>query len=837
MLPVTSIHHIRNSMLMTFLKKTLLVLLLSTVFYSCKKQPARTVEKTNTKSIQTSKGPYNPSLPILWNLIHTKLEVGFDFQKQHLLGKATIRLKPHFYSQNTLVLQAKGFDIHSISYQYGAAITAYTYDSKNITIRFDKTYSRLDTLNIVIAYTAKPNDLPKTGSAAITEEKGLYFIDPLGTDPKKPTQVWTQGETVSSSCWFPTLDATNQRCTQEMYITADTKYTVISNGELIYKTEAPNNQTTWYWEMKKPHAPYLFMLAVGEFAKVTDKWNDMEVSYYVEPEYEQYARDIFGQTPNMIEFFSSKLNYPYPWSKYSQIVVRDYVSGAMENTTASVFMEALQVDDRFLVDDTWESIIAHELFHHWFGDLVTCESWANLPLNESFANFSEIAWYEHRWGYEASLKHAQEDLDGYLNEAKTTQNPLIRYHYNVIEDMFDRHSYNKGGLVLNLLRNTVGEDAFYQSLHLYLTRNAYTAVEIDELRMAFEDVTGEDMHWFFDAWFLKRGHPQLFVEQRASKKNTTEISIEQRQDTIEGTLYRIPLQIDYRTKVDTTLKSARYWISKSKDTIILPVPFDALSYLVVDSKHVVVGTIEHKKSPELIKNDFMFGTDYLIRKKGFEQLVKVENPKDNPYELNPANLFLLLKALNDSSAEVRSVAVLEFTKHAIPTIETMFLPKLKEMAVSEPNGELRGTIIELLTSLNRTNTFIDIYKKGIDAPSYYVAGACLHALLLLNDEETINKIPDFERANNVNIISSLAQYYAKTGDQKHYQWFEGKMQQASDQDVYDLMVIFTKYALQLNTEDKLKAIAFLKQISVENQHDVIRKNAKTYAQYIEKSIK
>jgi aminopeptidase N len=822
---------------MNFIKNSVLILLISTVFYSCKKQPARSEEKTSSKLIQTSNGSYKPSIPMVWDLIHTKLEVAFDFKKQHLLGKATLTLKPHFYSQNSLVLQAQGFDIHSIKFNNGVEIKSYTYDSKNIAIQFDKNYSRQDTLTLVIDYTARPNDLPKSGSDAITEEKGLYFIDPLGTDPKKPTQVWTQGETTSSSCWFPTLDATNQRCTQEMFITADNKYTVLSNGELVYKTEAPNNQTTWYWEMKKPHAPYLFMMAVGEFAKVTDKWNDMEVSYYVEPEFEKYARDIFGQTPAMIEFFSTKLNYPYPWPKYSQIVVRDYVSGAMENTSASVFMEALQVDDRYLVDETWESIIAHELFHHWFGDLVTCESWANLPLNESFANFSELAWYEHRWGFEASLKHGQEDLEGYLNEAKTIQNPLIRYHYTDIEDMFDRTSYNKGGLVLNLLRNTVGEDAFYASLHLYLTRNAYTAVEIDELRMAFEDLTGDDMHWFFDPWFLKRGHPQLFVEHRASKKNTTDILIEQRQDTIEGTLYRIPLQIDYRTKTDTSLQSKRYWIDSYKDTINLPVAFDALSYLVVDSRHVLVGTIEHKKSTDLLKGDFNYGTDYLIRQKALEQLLTVENSKENPYDLHPERALLLLQGLNDKSPEVRTVATMEFSKYAVPNLENVFIPKLKEMAVSEPNGELRGITISLLTSLPQNDSYFDIYKKGIDAPSYHVAGACLKALLKLNDEETIQKIPSFENASNVNIISSLAEYYTKTGDKKHYQWFEDKMSQASNQDVYDLMVIFTKYALQLSNEDKIKAAAFLKKISVENPHEVIRKNAKTYAQYIEKSIK
>ena len=811
----------------------LLVLVCS--FYSCKKQPVQSADKGEQKTIQTSHGPYNPSITQYWDLTHTKLEVSFDIPKQHLLGKATLTLKPHFYPQQTLVLQAQGFDIHSISVA-GKPTTAYTYDSKNISITLNKVYTRMDSIEVYIDYTAKPNDLPKSGSAAITEEKGLYFIDPLDTIPDKPTQIWTQGETQSSSCWFPTLEATNQRCTQEMYITADKKFQVISNGELVYKTEGPNNTQTWYWTMKKPHAPYLFMMAVGEYAKVTDTWKDMEVSYYVEPAYEKYARNIFGETPAMIEFFSTKLNYPYPWPKYSQIVVRDYVSGAMENTSASIFMEALQVDDRYLADDNWESIIAHELFHHWFGDLVTCESWANLPLNESFANVSEILWIEHKHGYDAGLKHMQKDLEGYLSESETLQNPLIRYHYTDIEEMFDLHSYNKGGLTLNMLRNIVGEEAFYQSLHLYLTRNAYTAVEIDELRMAFEDVTGEDLHWFFDPWFMKRGHAILSVEHETKNKKT-QLLITQQQDTLQGTLYRIPLQIDYRTKKDTTLHSGRYWISKYKDTIILPVPVEQLSYLVVDSKHIVVGTVTHNKSLELMKGQFLYGTDYLIRQQAFDALVKPESAKDNPYLTNPENLNFLNKALSDVSPEIRMQALVEFTKRPVPNFETMFVPKITTMAENDVHGETRSVAIYLLSSLDNNADYIQIYKKGLDAPSYQVAGASLKALLLLNDAATIERAPEFESFNNLNIIAALAAYYIQINDQTHYQWFENKLKQGSDQDVYNLLGLFTKYVLQLSNEDKVRGSNLLKKISIENQHEVIRQNAKTYYQYIDKSLK
>jgi len=813
------------------------LIIIAFLLFSCKKEPVKSHSNILIKKeIETSKGPYQASNTIYWDLIHTKLEVSFDFQKQHLLGKATLRLKPQFYPQNKIILDAKGFDIQSIYLINNEKINRYTYDSSHITILLNKTYSRIDTIQLFIQYTAKPNDLPKEGSEVITEEKGLYFIDPLGNDPFKPTQIWTQGETQSSSCWFPTIDSPNQRSTQEMFITADKKYQVISNGELVYKTDLPDGNTTWYWKMDQSHAPYLFMMAVGEFSKIRDDWKGKEVSYYVDPEFEPYARAIFGKTPQMIEFFSNKLNYPYPWPKYSQIVVHDFVSGAMENTSASIFMEDLQVDNRFLVDKNWESIISHELAHHWFGDLVTCESWANLPLNESFANFSEIAWIGHEHGFDEEILHTQEDLSGYLNEAETRQDPLIRYHYLDIEEMFDRHSYNKGGLVLNLLRNAVGEDAFYSSLNRYLTQNAYSPVEIDKLRIAFEEVTGEDMHWFFDTWFMKPGHAVLKANHFSNSDNKVAIKIEQKQDSVRGTIYRLPLQVDYKIKNDTTLYSQRVWINQYEQTIILPIDYNQLNYLVLDSKHVLVGTLEHEKSRDLLISQLINGTDYLIRLHALQSLLNSNSAKENPYQSHPENADYLMLGLNDSFHAVRDFAIREFSKHPVPGRESVFLDKLVEMAINEPNGEIRAGAIQLISSFNNER-FIDNYKKGIDAPSYHVAGACLSALLAAQNQETINRLAEFEKINNLNIIIPLALYFIQNRDISRYNWFEEKMEKANDQTLYNFMNSFTKYLLLLNREERIQGGKILKQISETNSHQIIRKNATTYYQIIEKSLK
>jgi aminopeptidase N len=211
----------------------------------------------------------------------------------------------------------------------------------------------------------------------------------------------------------------------------------------------------------------------------------------------------------MMEFFSQKLGFDYPWSKYAQVVVRDYVSGAMENTSATLHGEFVQRTSRQRIDETYEDIISHELIHQWFGDLVTTESWSNIPLNESFATYGEYLWNEYKYGQLYADNKLYENYQNYMQEAENKNVDLVRFYYDQREDMFDRHSYDKGGFLLHYLRNIVGDAAFFKSIELYLKTNQFKAVEIHQLRLAFEEVTGKDMNWFFNQWFLNAGHPKL----------------------------------------------------------------------------------------------------------------------------------------------------------------------------------------------------------------------------------------------------------------------------------------------------------------------------------------
>jgi len=392
---------------------------------------------------------YNSSFPLINNIVHTKLDLRFDWSKQYVMGKATLTLKPWFYPVESVTLDAKGFDIHKVSFAGSTAPLKYDYTNDKLTISLGRKIQSNEEYQLFIDYTAKPAETGgKGGSEAITSDQGLYFINHDGKTPDKPMQIWTQGETESNSRWFPTVDKPNERCTQEMYITIEDRFKTLSNGLLLSSTKNSDGTRTDYWKMDQPHAPYLFMMAIGEFSVTTEKWQNIPLEYYVEPEYEPSAKNIFGRTPEMLDFFSEITGVKYPWQKYAQVVVRDYVSGAMENTTGVIFGDFVQKTNRELIDNHNDGIVAHELFHHWFGDYVTCESWANLTMNEGFANYGEYLWFEHQYGKDEADSHRNSEMSTYFQStAQGGAHDLIHFGYNDKEDMFDAHSYNKGGLV------------------------------------------------------------------------------------------------------------------------------------------------------------------------------------------------------------------------------------------------------------------------------------------------------------------------------------------------------------------------------------------------------
>src|SRR5699024_9032892 len=270
------------------------------------------------------------------DILHTPLDIRFDWEAESVLGFAEITFTPYFYTLDSFELDARGFEIESIVRTDVKADLDFFYDGEKIIVYLPEKLYQGQERTIAVKYTAYPGRGPKGGSTAITSDQGLFFINADGTEDK-PQQIWTQGETEHNSNWFPTVDKPNERMTTDILLTVEDRFKTLSNVILVESKSSENGYRTDHWKMDQPHAPYLVMIAVGEYVRVPDQWQDIELGYWVEPEYEEDASYIFENTPEMLSFFSDLLGIPYPWQNYDQVVVRDYVSGAMENTTAVVF--------------------------------------------------------------------------------------------------------------------------------------------------------------------------------------------------------------------------------------------------------------------------------------------------------------------------------------------------------------------------------------------------------------------------------------------------------------------------------------------------------------------
>jgi aminopeptidase N len=661
---------------------------------------------------------YRASYPRINDLVHTKLEVKFDMEKSRMYGKAWITVKPHFYPTDTLTLDAKGMDIKEVSIfkSNSKVILKYRYDSTQLFITLDKIYKGGENYTVYINYTSRPNDLKAAGSMAITDAKGLYFINPAGADKDKPVQIWTQGESEANSVWMPTIDKPNQKSTEEIYMTVPAKYVTLSNGLLMNQQKNTDGTRTDYWKMNLPHSPYLFFMGVGDFAIVKDKYKAMEVSYYVEKKYESVARKIFGNTPEMIGFYERILGVPYQWPKYAQIVGRDYVSGAMENTTATLHQESAYQNTRQLTDgNSWEETIAHELFHHWFGDLVTAESWSNLTVNESFANYSEYLWDEYKYGKDFADQHNSEDMQGYL-QSNSDKKDLVRFSYTDKEDMFDAVSYNKGGRILHMLRNYAGDDAFFKSLNNYLNTNKFKTGEAAQLRLAFEEVTGEDLNWFWNQWYYGSGHPKLKIDYHYDDiAGKVQVIIKQEQNT--GKIFRMPVSIDIYS--GTSKVRNRVWIENKADT-----------FTFFYTKHPDLVNTDADKILLCEKNDNKTAANYIYQYKNAQNYL---DRKEALEYFALKHMKEIVLGLTDKFSGLRSLAILSMYESGFSK-DADVIKIIESIAAGDKNKKTQSDAIGFLASL-QSQKYHSLFEKYVTDSSYSVAGAALGGLTGLSPEK------------------------------------------------------------------------------------------------------
>jgi len=743
---------------------------------------------------------YRNSEKRVFDILHMDLDLSFDYEAQTVIGHVDLRIKPFKYPQKIMLIDAQDFELGKIFFSQKGKFSdlAYSYDEQLIQIYLPRELDERDTFNLVFDYRAFPNRNPGGGSEAIQDTKGLYFIDPLDTISGKPRMIWTQGETMHNSKWFPTIDHPNERFTQRLNLKLADSLVSISNGELVAQKKVENGMRIDSWEMKMPHSPYLVAIAIGDFEKVSAVWEDVPLGYYVEKGYKNGAAKVFQNTPEMIGFFSDILGVRYPWPKYDQVVVRDFVSGAMENTTASIFMEELRLTEREAIDGEWDYIIAHELFHQWFGDYVTAESWSNLPLNEAFANYSEFLWNEFKNGPdEAKLKLIAE-TENYFAEAEIKIENLIRFEYTDSEDMFDSHSYSKGGVVLHMLREYLGKEVFYEGLNYYLKAHALQSVEVHDLRLAFEKVSGEDLNWFFNQWFLDKGHPELGIEVDYSEPENILVSITQQQDLTVFPLFQIPFEISWY--VDGEREKKKFFLNKGFQQFAMnnEIPVDQIYF---DEEKNILATINLDRNAESYRKQFLTSKIGIARYEALDSLVSME--------ANEELKVVMHEALSDSFWAIRESALRIIQGNTSWLSEDSNLEnKVFELVENDLKNSVRAGAIDALASYDAVK-YQQTFKRLANHPSYLLSGSALMGLMEEGIDLEKDFIAQFEVEQNFRIVIPVADFYITKPIAGKGTWFNAKLKSLSGEGLYFYLGYYAEYFSRFSEEGSEEAISNL----------------------------
>ncbi|KEI67362.1 Ape2 [Planktothrix agardhii NIVA-CYA 126/8] len=405
---------------------------------------------------------YNPDRP--GQVEHIFLDLVLDIPNQSFKGTCTLNLNPVKSGIETLTLDAINLEIKKVKIE--DINQEFDYDGEQLQIYLQQPTTVNQLIKIVINYSVT------------NPQRGLYFISPNKDYPDKPIQVWTQGEDEDSRFWFPCFDYPGQLATSEIRVQVPKQYLAISNGELI-NTETKGKTKIYHWSQKQVHPTYLMTLAVGDFAEIKDEWNGIPVLYYVEKNRQEDALRSMGKTPQMIEFFSKYFGYVYPYPKYAQVCVDDFIFGGMENTSTTLLTDRCLLDERATLDNrNTESLVAHELAHQWFGDLVVIKHWSHAWIKEGMATYTEVLWTEQEYGKDDAAYYRLNQARNYFSEDSSRyRRPIVTHIYREAIELYDRHLYEKGACVYHLIRTELGDELFQKAIQTFVQDNAHKTVE------------------------------------------------------------------------------------------------------------------------------------------------------------------------------------------------------------------------------------------------------------------------------------------------------------------------------------------------------------------------
>ena len=658
---------------------------------------------------------YNPDRP--GQVEHIFLDLVLDLPNRSYQGTCSIRLNPVRSNLESLTLDAVNLAIDAV--KIGKTKQDFDYDGEQLHIRLSKPTQAGKPITLAIAYRVEQ------------PQRGLYFIGPDSHYPHKPTQVWTQGEDEDSRFWFPCFDYPGQLATSEIRVRVPKPYLAISNGTLLSVQEEGDDKI-FHWSQQEVHPTYLMTLAVGDFAEIQDEWNGKPVTYYVEKGREEDARRTMGKTPRMIEFFSEKYGYPYPYPKYAQVCVDDFIFGGMENTSTTLLTDRCLIDERAALDNrSSESLVAHELAHQWFGDLVVIKHWSHAWIKEGMASYSEVMWTDAEYGPEDAAYYRLNEARSYLAEDSSRyRRPIVTHVYREAIELYDRHLYEKGSCVYHMIRAELGDELFWRAVHTFVQDNAHSTVETVDLLRAIDKATGRNLLFLFDQYVFRGGHPDYKVayswdgDSKLAKITVTQTQAKDGDTSPQSGLFDLKLPIAFgfvksssrrKTPAQPTFQTFTVRVHEREQAFYFPLP-EKPSFVSFDQDNHFLKTVQLEFGLPELKAQLQHDPDPISRIYAAEAIAKKGGLE-------------AVKALSEALKSDPFWGVRAEVAHQLGEVKLDQAFEGLRAGLKDGEARVRRAVVEALSKIKTAESYQalkPLVEKG--DPSYYVESAAAQAI-------------------------------------------------------------------------------------------------------------
>ncbi len=631
---------------------------------------------------------------------HIKLEVRIDPKRKHIAGTATHTVRAINDSVRSVAFDAVEMTIGGVT--VGGKPARFDYSDPVLKVGLGRALKAGAETVIAITYETHPR-------------RGLYFTAPDKEYPKKPLQAWTQGQDEDSRHWYPCIDYPNHQQTSEVIVTVPAGMISIGNGALKSVRTGRSGTRTYHWKMDTPHVTYLLSQIAGDFAEITHRVDGTTLQYYGPRGREADLEATLKRTPRMIRCFNEATGVPYPYGRYAQTFVADFIFGGMENISATTLTDQSLLDKRARIDADSDGLLAHELAHQWFGDLLTCRDWSHGWLNEGFATYFEALFTERDKGIDEFRYELYANAQIYMGEdSNRYRRPIVHNVYHEPIDLFDRHLYEKGSLVLHMVRTVLGDALWTKAIEHYVRKHRSTNVTTPDLQRAIEEATGRNIDWLFDEFVFRGGHPsfRLSYEWDDAAKQA-KLNVQQTQDEKDSSIFRLPVTIDFT--VDGKLHAFNVEISEKVHNFYFTLPGKP-QMVRFDPGHNFLKTMEFKRGKDVLLYQLQHDDDVIGR-------------IDAARELSKLGTQQAVDALKDAVLKDKFWAVQAEAARALGAMRSAIALDALLACANVKHPKARRGVMQALGQFRDERAaaaLTAVLRKG-DA-SYYVEGAAAHAL-------------------------------------------------------------------------------------------------------------